>query len=119
MGSSTEEGDAGVELFIVTSWAGSRDKSSVGVSDGRAEGRCWVGVSGDGDMSSGGAGIGGGDGLGWTGWSADGEGEWLRSWQMASAGTGTEITLFLMVGGRITIISPFSCCWTRVNTGID
>ena len=67
MGSSTEEGDAGAELFIVTSWAGSRDKSSVGASDGWAEGRCWVGVSGDSDMSSGGAWIGGGDGLGWAG----------------------------------------------------
>ena len=75
-GSGIESGGGGEAWFIVTSGASSRERSSVGASEGRVGVRCWVGVSGEGgDISSGGAGSGGGEGLGSAGWRGDAEEE--------------------------------------------
>jgi hypothetical protein len=65
VGASEWAGGGVLGLFMVTSGASNRDRSSVGTSKGWAEVMHWVGVGGrDGDRSSmGGVGMGDGEGL--------------------------------------------------------
>jgi len=96
--------------FMGTSGASSEDKS-VGASEGWADDMRGVGVAGgDGERSSIGIGRGGGEGLGWSGCDSKAVGG-----RTASTGTGTEIRLLLMVGGRMIMSSRFSW-WSAEGT---
>jgi len=71
VGSDTGPSEGGVGLFMATSGARGRERSSIEASEGWADDMHWVGVSGEGgDMSSRGVGICCGEGQGCRGWAA-------------------------------------------------